>query len=72
LCENARDVLVRVQQKYDFELSELSIDEDEELLEKYVIDIPVVNIDGEFFCHHYVEAKPLEDKLAILTKEKLQ
>jgi predicted thioredoxin/glutaredoxin len=41
--------------------------EDEELFDKYVVDIPVVKIDGEFFCQYSINPKELEEKLESLT-----
>ena len=72
MCETARDILVSVQSTFEFELSELNIDEDEQLLDKYCIDIPVVTIDGELFARYEIDPKKLDEKLKILTKEKLK
>jgi glutaredoxin len=71
LCEDARDTLLSVQQKYPFELTELNIMDDEELFNKYVVDIPVVTINGEFFSEYKVDIQKLESTLQSLTKEKI-
>jgi glutaredoxin len=68
LCDDVHDILVGVQQKYDFELRELNIMEDEALFDKYVVDIPVVTIDGEYFCQYSISANELEAKLDSLKR----
>ena len=48
LCEEARQSISALQDVgYRFELSELDIEADEELLRKFVERIPVVAVDGE-------------------------
>ncbi|WP_078414247.1 glutaredoxin family protein [Priestia abyssalis] len=47
LCEKAKQVLVELQGEYPFQLQEVDIYEDDALLEKYQLMIPVVEIDGE-------------------------
>ncbi|HEK9101326.1 glutaredoxin family protein [Bacillus pfraonensis] len=47
LCEKAKQLLKEVQHEYSFEIEEIDIYEDDELLEKYQIMIPVVEIDGK-------------------------
>jgi len=53
LCDEARDVLLRVRDQRPFILLERDIDGDEALLRAYLERIPVVTIDGveafEFF-----------------------
>jgi glutaredoxin len=71
LCDNVRAVLESRQPKYDFELREFDIMEDEGLFDKYVVDIPVVTIDGEYFCQYSIDPIALDNKLETLTKEKI-
>jgi hypothetical protein len=53
LCDEAREVLLRVRDQHPFVLRERDIDGDEALLRAYLERIPVVTIDGvevfEFF-----------------------
>jgi glutaredoxin len=53
LCDEAREVLLRVRDQRPFVLHERDIDDDEALLRAYLERIPVVTIDGievfEFF-----------------------
>ncbi len=53
LCDDAREVLLRVREQRPFVLRERDIDGDEALLRAYLERIPVVTIDGveafEFF-----------------------
>jgi glutaredoxin len=47
LCDDARAMLERARARHDFELLELDIEEDDELLRRYLERIPVVEIDGQ-------------------------
>lgn len=47
LCENARQILEELQQNWNFTIEEINIDDDSELVEKYGITIPVIELDGE-------------------------
>jgi len=47
LCEDAREILENLQQSFVFEIHEVDIDQDDELIEKYGITIPVIELDGE-------------------------
>ncbi|KGP72878.1 glutaredoxin [Pontibacillus yanchengensis Y32] len=47
LCEDAKAVLKELQGEFDFTIKELDIYEDDRLLERYQVMIPVVEIDGE-------------------------
>jgi len=47
LCDDAKVLLEVVLQDYDVEIREKDIYEDDHLLEKYQLMIPVVEIDGE-------------------------
>jgi hypothetical protein len=46
LCDEARDVLLRVRAQQPFALREQDIEQDEALLHRYLERIPVVSIDG--------------------------
>ncbi|WP_242216690.1 glutaredoxin family protein [Bacillus cereus group sp. BfR-BA-01380] len=47
LCQKAKKLLQELQDEYVFDLKEINIYEDEQLLEKYHLMIPVVEIEGE-------------------------
>jgi hypothetical protein len=47
LCDDARRVLLAEQAGSPFELSEVSVEGDDELEREYGVRIPVVEIDGE-------------------------
>ena len=60
LCDDARDVLLRVRAKHPFTLEERDIEEDQQLLRTYLERIPVVTIDGREAFELFVD----EDELA--------
>ncbi|MEI4830000.1 MULTISPECIES: glutaredoxin family protein [Bacillus] len=47
LCQKAKKLLQELKTEYVFDLKEINIYEDEQLLEKYHLMIPVVEIEGE-------------------------
>ena len=47
LCVKAKQILKEVQHVYSFEIEEIDIYEDNDLLEKYHLMIPVVEIGGK-------------------------
>jgi glutaredoxin len=48
LCDEARDAILRLRDEgVDFELREVDIESDDELLKRYLELIPVVCVDGE-------------------------
>ncbi|WP_062050111.1 glutaredoxin family protein [Bacillus sp. JCM 19034] len=47
LCDKAIAQIERLKEQYDFNIKLIDIYHDEELLEKYQLMIPVVEIDGE-------------------------
>jgi len=46
LCDEAREVVLRVRARHAFELVERNIEADESLLRAYLERIPVITIDG--------------------------
>jgi glutaredoxin len=54
LCDIAKGKLERVRHEQEFELEEVDIAGDPELLERYGTRIPVVTIDGAFAFEHRV------------------
>ncbi len=63
LCDDARDVLLRVRAKHPFTLEERDIEEDERLLRAYLERIPVVTIDGREAFELFVDGDELERRL---------
>jgi glutaredoxin len=47
LCDKAKQVLQELQKEFSFQINEIDIYQDDVLLEKYQLMIPVVEIDGE-------------------------
>ncbi len=54
LCEDAKEVLTRIQQSHPFELRQITIREGEGRYEELRERIPVVFIDGTFAFQHRV------------------
>jgi glutaredoxin len=63
LCEDARQILVRVQARHDFELQERDIETDERLLRAYLERIPVISIDGVEVFELFADESELERML---------
>lgn len=58
LCDEAKEVLARVQRRIPFTLREVDITLDPEQYERYRYDIPVVLVNGrKAFKHHLDEAQ---------------
>ena len=64
LCEEAMAVLRGLQAELAFELRELDIDSDEDLLRAYFERIPVVLVDGEEVCEYFVHEAVMRERLA--------
>lgn len=47
LCDEAKELLLVIQKEFDFSLKEVDIYQDDKLLEKYQLMIPVVEVDKE-------------------------
>ncbi len=63
LCDEAREILVRVRSEHPFVLKERDIERDDALLTAYLERIPVVTIDGEEAFELFVDAAELADRL---------
>jgi hypothetical protein len=66
LCDDARDVLLRVRDRHPFVLEDRDIDLDEALLRAYLERIPVVTIDGVEQFELFVDEAELERRLDIV------
>jgi hypothetical protein len=63
LCDDAREVLLRVRAQHPFLLQERDIDEDDALTIAYLERIPVVTIDGEEAFELFVDEQELGRRL---------
>jgi len=65
LCERAETVLRHVSKDIPFEWNTVDITQDEEAFKKYVVDIPVVLIDGFEHARHVVNEKTFRKALKL-------
>jgi glutaredoxin len=63
LCDDAREILLRVRERRPFLLEDRDIDQDEKLLRAYLERIPVVTIDGVEHFELFVDESELERRL---------
>ncbi len=63
LCDEAKEVLLRVRRRVPFELIEHDIETNPEWHERFRYDIPVVFIDGHKAFKHRVTERELEARL---------
>jgi hypothetical protein len=63
LCDDAREILLRVRRQRPFALVERDIDADDELLRAYLERIPVVTIDGAEAFELFVDETELRRRL---------
>ena len=69
LCDIAKDRLLELQDEIDFELIEVDISADPELLTRYGSFIPVVELAGEELCRYRVNKKRVRKKLLDFSKK---
>ena len=68
LCDEARRELLDLGSGgIDFELEEVNIETDEQLLARYLERIPVVELDGEIVSELYLDADGLRARLGTLS-----
>lgn len=63
LCDEAKAVLKKVQAEIPFELREIKLNDDENLINEYGSKIPVVFINGRMAFKYHVYELELKDKL---------
>lgn len=63
LCEQAMSELRALQGELAFELREVDITGEDELHRAYFERIPVIALDGEELCDHFVEEALLRERL---------
>jgi hypothetical protein len=64
LCDDAREILLRVREAHPFVLKERDIETDERLLRAYLERIPVVTIDGAEVFELFVDERELTRLIA--------
>ena len=65
LCDEARDLLLRVRAEAPFELREIDIERDDELFKRYLERIPVVSLNGEELFELEVDEAALRHRLSL-------
>ncbi|MDC3412287.1 glutaredoxin family protein [Aquibacillus sp. 3ASR75-11] len=63
LCDEAKELLQLLQAKHPFELKEVNIYQDDALLEKYQIMIPVVEVNGKEIDSGIISLLTIEEAL---------
>ncbi len=63
LCEAAKRHLHRLQRQWGFELREVNIAGDEELLAEFGTRIPLVRVNGQLACKYEIDEARLRQKL---------
>lgn len=63
LCDEAKAAMQAAGCEEDFELTEIDIDSDQELLKRYQNDIPVITINGVEAFRHRLSAREFKDAL---------
>ena len=64
LCDDMRDALHAFAREFNFDVRELDVDGDPELLARYHVDVPVLLRDGEEICHHFFDLAALRAAFA--------
>jgi glutaredoxin len=63
LCDDAKAVLQQLQEEMAFEIEEIDIYLDDELLEKYQIMIPVIEVEKEMLAYGIIEKEHMRKQL---------
>ncbi|WP_006747880.1 glutaredoxin family protein [Thioalkalivibrio paradoxus] len=63
LCEQMLAELSVLQSRYTFALERIDIDEDPRLVARFNALVPVLAVDGEILCCHYLDTSALIDEL---------
>lgn len=63
LCDRAKAVLHRCRQQFPFDLREVDITSDPDLLARYGEDIPVILMDGTEIARHFIWEQQLIELL---------
>nr|WP_026021764.1 glutaredoxin family protein [Bacillus timonensis] len=68
LCVKAKKALEELSEEYPLDLHEIDIYKDDELLEKYQIMIPVIEIDGIEVEYGIIHKETIQDYLSKIQK----
>jgi glutaredoxin len=63
LCDEMKEVVLRLKDKYEFDFEEVDIENDKVLYQKYEEKIPVLFVDGKMFAKYSVDEEKLRRKL---------
>ncbi len=63
LCEQMVASLFQFQQELEYEIEQIDIDNDPELIEKYHVDVPVVLFNDEVIFYHFFDETALKEAL---------
>ncbi len=65
LCDIAKETLLKVRQEFPFSLTEVDIETDKTVFEKYKYLIPVIEIDGEKAFYYKVDENEFKKLLKL-------
>ncbi|MEH7383003.1 glutaredoxin family protein [Bacillus sp. JJ1533] len=68
LCTKAKKVIEELSEDYPLDFQEIDIYQDDVLLEKYQIMIPVIEIDGNEVEYGIIHKETIQDYLSNLSK----
>jgi glutaredoxin len=63
LCDKAKRVLEEIHEEFPIAIEEIDIYQDDALLEKYQLMIPVIEIDGEEIAFGMIQKGPIRKRL---------
>jgi glutaredoxin len=64
LCDDARRLLDSLSKRLGFHIAEVNIESDDALLSRYLVEIPVVSLDGRELARAPISAVALEEALS--------
>lgn len=64
LCESFRLALLALQQEMDFDLDEIDIDRDTDLVFRYDALVPVLSLGEREICHYFLDEAALREALS--------
>jgi glutaredoxin len=65
LCDIAKETLIKIRKEFPFSLTEVDIEKDKEIFDKYKYLIPVIEIDGEKTFTYKVNEAELKNILKL-------
>ena len=64
LCEQMAASLYALQEELNYSVELIDIDQDETLLKRYDVDVPVVKYANEVICYHFFDETSLRQAFA--------